>query len=95
MTNTIIIFPSLKSNLSETVFGGGLSRNDVDSFINDLPSYAIDEFREKLEPHIDQPASNELPEDSGAIVGAYTKEEAAPWITEYHEAMRGVPKAGG
>ena len=88
-----ILYPSQKSNLSETIFEGGLSRDDVDSFINDLPGYAVDEFRRKLEPHIDKPARNELPEGSGAFTGAYTEEEAKRWIAEYEEAMRGVPKA--
>ena len=95
LTNIIIIFPSLESDLSETIFEGGLSRDDVDSFVNDLPGYAVNEFRRKLEPHIDRPPSHELPEGSGAIVGTYTREEAGQWIAEYREAMRGVPKAGG
>ena len=92
--NIIVMYPSQESDLSETIFEGGLSRDDVDSFINDLPGYAVDEFRRKLEPHIGKPASHELPENSGAITGAYTAEEAARWIAEYEEAMRGVPKAG-
>ena len=33
----------------------------------------------------------ELPENSGAITGAYTAEEAEQWIAEYNEAMSEVP----
>ena len=95
LAHGILIFPSLESDLSGTTFEGGLSRDDVDSFVNDLPGYAVDEFRRKLEPHIDRPPSHELPEGSGAIVGTYTREEAEPWIAEYEKAMRGVPKADG
>ncbi len=48
-------------------------------------------FLEALEPHIDQPVSHELPEDSGAITGAYTEEEAEKWIAEYEAAMSEIP----
>ena len=49
-------------------------------------------MRKTLEPHIDQPISHELPENSGAVTGAYTKEEAEKWITEYEAAMSKVPR---
>ena len=35
---------------------------------------------------IDQPISNESPEDSGAITGAYTKEDAEEWIADIRES---------
>ena len=43
--------------------------------------------------HIDQPASYELPENSGAITETYTAEEAKQWIVEYNEAMSNIPQA--
>ena len=49
------------------------------------------ELRDELIPHIDRPPSHELPENSGAITGAYTAEEAEQWIAEYNEAMSEVP----
>ena len=45
------------------------------------------DLRERLEPHIDKPASNELPENHKVITEAYTKEEAEKWIAEYEKAM--------
>ena len=49
-------------------------------------------LREKLTRHLDKPKSNKLPENSGAITGTYTEEEAEKWIAEYNEAMSSVPK---
>lgn len=71
------------SDLSGVIFAGGLSREDVNSFVKDLADDEAKRLQDKLEPHIDQPESNELPEDSGAITGTYTKEEAEQWIDEY------------
>ena len=39
-----------------------------------------------LEPHIGRSESHELLQRRGAIVGAYTEEEADQWIAEYNEA---------
>ena len=82
-----------ESDLSRAVFAGSLSREGVDFLVQGVPGGAVDVFRRELEPHIGKPASNELPEGSGAITGAYTEEEAERWIAEYEEAMRGVPEA--
>ena len=82
-----------ESDLSEVMFTGGLSRGDVDSFVGGVPDEVANKLRGRLEPHIVKPASYEPPEGSGAILGTYTAKEAARWIAEYEEAMRGVPKA--
>ena len=81
-----------ESDLSDLLFEGGLSWEDLDSLLEGLSEEKTNELREKLEPHIDQPMSYGLPEDSGAITGAYTKEEAEEWIAEYEKAMSEVPK---
>ena len=81
-----------KSDLSGSIFEGGLSQEDVDSFVKDLSDEKANTLREKLTPHIGQPESNHLPEDSCAITGSYTKEEAEQWIAEYEQAMSEVPK---
>ena len=73
--------------LSEVIFSGGLTQEDVDSLAEGLSNEKANELRKKLESHIGQPESNELPEDSGAITCSYTKEEAEQWIAEYKEAM--------
>ena len=76
-----------ESDLSGVTFAGGLSRENVDSLVQDLPDEEAKELRKKLEPHVGTPASRyEPPEDSGAIVGSYTAEEADRWIAEYNEA---------
>ena len=76
-----------ESNLSEVIFAGGLSQDDVDSLVKGLPNEEAKELREKLEPHIDKPKSYELPENSGAITGTYTEGEAEQWIAEYESAI--------
>ncbi len=81
-----------ESDLSGIIFAGGLSQEDVDSLVEGLPDDQEKELREKLTPHIDKPESNELPEDSDAITGSYTEEEAKQWIAEYEEAMSEVPR---
>ena len=83
---------SQETDLSDAIFAGGLTREDVDSFVEGLCDEKANELREKLEPHIDKPMSYGLPEDSGAIIGTYTEEEAEEWIAEYEKAMSEVPK---
>ena len=81
-----------ESDLSNAIFAGGLSQEDVNDLVEGLSDEKANELREKLESHIDQPIRNELPENSGAITGAYTKEEAEQWIAEYEKAMSEVPE---
>ena len=72
-----------KTNLSGAIFAGGLTKGVVNSLVEGLSDEKVNELRERLEQHIDKPKSNELPENSGAITGAYTREEAEQWIAEY------------
>lgn len=80
-----------ESDLSGVVFAGGLTREDVDDLVVGLSGKRAKDLRIKLEFHIDQPASHGLPPDSGAITGAYSKEQAEEWIAEYEAAMAEVP----
>ena len=80
------------SDISGMLFVGGLSRENVASFVEGLSEEKVNELREELEPHVGRESSNELPEDSEAITGAYTEEEAERWIAEYEEAMLEVPE---
>ena len=82
-----------KNDLSEVTFTGGLIREDLDYLVKDLSDEKAGLLRAKLERHIDKPASNQLPEGSDVITGAYTEKEAEQWIAEYEEAMAEVPKA--
>ena len=81
-----------ESDLSEVIFSGGLSREDVDSFAEGMTDKEAKELRQKLESHIGQPTSHEPPEAGDVITGSYTREEAEQWIAEYENSMRGVPK---
>ena len=81
-----------KSDLSGAIFEGGLSREALDSLVEGFPDKRAKELREKLESHIGKPISYQLPQDSGAITGSYTKEDAEKWIAEYNKAMSSVPK---
>ncbi len=81
-----------ETNLSEVIFGGGLSREDVDSLVKGLPAEKAKELRERLTLHVGEPESHELPQGSGAITGTYTAEKAKQWIAEYNKAMSEVPE---
>ena len=76
-----------KSDLSRVISAGGLTPEAVASIGQSLP----DEQAKKLKAHIGPPESRVfgLPENSGAIRGKYTKEDAARWIAEYKTAVSG------
>ena len=79
-----------ESDLSEAVFAGGITQEAVDSIVKGLSDEKAEELRKELEPHVDLPISHQLPENSHAITGAYTAEEAEQWIAEYNAAMSEV-----
>ena len=81
------------SDLSGVIFESGLSREVVDTIVEGLSDESATFLRGRLEPHIGKAPSHELPEDSGAITGVYTVEEAEQWIAEYEKATSEVPKA--
>lgn len=82
------------SSLGGAIFAGGLSQEDVDSIVEDWPDEKAAKLRELLEPHIDRPAIREPLENSGALTGTYTAEEAEQWIAEYEEVMSVFNEAG-
>ena len=75
------------SDLSGVIFEGGLSQEDLDSFVEGLSDRGAERLREKLMPHVDKPISHQLPENSGAIIEAYSAEEVEEWIADYKKAM--------
>ena len=81
-----------ESDLSGVTFTGGLNQEYVDAITKDLPDPQTRELQVNLQLHINRIPDNQLPENSGAITGTYTKEEAEEWIAEYDEAMSEVPK---
>ena len=84
---------SQENDLSEATFTGGLSRETVDALASIMHDEAAGELQQALEPHINQPETHELPRHSGAIVGAYTAEDAEQWIAEYEKTRGKNPKA--
>ena len=83
-----------ESTLDGAIFAGGLTQEDVDSIGTGLSDEEAKKLRENLAEHIGGQKSCELPENSGAVTGAYTKEEAAQWIAEYKEAISVVSGSG-
>lgn len=78
--------------MSGAILGGGLSQKDCDSCVKGLTDGVAKKLRKDLEPHIGQPENNQLPQESGAITGSYTKEEAEKWIAAYKKSMSEVPE---
>ena len=74
------------SDLQGAIFFGGLSRVVLDSLVEDLHDEIANHLRHKLMPHVDKPLSHQLPENSKAITGTYSAEEAEEWIAEYRKA---------
>ena len=84
------------NDFTNVTFSGGLSADQVEEIIASMPSgvgsVEKEELKSRLSRHIDQVPSNKLPENSRAITGKYSKEEAQQWIKEYNKAMESVPK---
>ncbi len=80
-----------ESDVSRLVFGD-IEPAGVDLVFEGVSDEKKKLIRERLRPHIGKPMSYGLPEDSDAITGAYTEEEAEKWIAEYEKAMPEVPK---
>ena len=81
------------SDLTGIIFAGGLREKDLEVLCEGLSDYQAKVLRKKLTPHIGQPASHELPKNSGAKTGTYTQKEAKRWIAEYNRAMRKASRA--
>ena len=80
-----------ESELSEVIFAGGLTQEDVNFSVEGLSAEAATKLCEKLTPHINQEVSCVLPADSGAITEPYTKEDADRWIAQYSKATSATP----
>ena len=80
-----------ESSLSRVFFSGGINKNTVDRSCKNLSDENERLLRQDLKHHIDKQVSYEPPENSGAITGAYTKEEAEKWIADHKNAMSKVP----
>ena len=74
------------SILTGTIFSGGLQKKGLDILCKGLSADHAKALRAELTPHVGKPISNKLPEDSWAITGSYTEDEAEQWIKEYREA---------
>ena len=68
----------------------GIIQGGVDRLVEGLSPEKAKILQQILAPHIGNPLSYELPENSCAITGAYTEEEAEKWIVEHEEAISEV-----
>ena len=75
-----------ESDLSGVIFAGGLSQEELESFVGELSNEEAKGLRETLMPHVGKSPSHRLPENSKAITGTYSAEEAEEWIAEYRKA---------
>ena len=79
------------SDLTGIIFSGRLQEEDLDTLCEDLSDDLAQVLREKLNPHVGQPARPTSPRDAKA--SAYTQEEAEQWIAEYNKAIKEAPSA--
>ena len=79
-------------SLQGVIFSGGLSQENVDSLVEGMSDEKANMLRRKLRSHIGQQESNQLMENSGAIIGSYTAEEAEKWIAEFKKAVPEIPE---
>lgn len=83
-----------ESDLSRTIFAGGLDPSDMHWINRDATNYSVNvglAFARGPDAHFNQPPEYGLPENRHAVTGVYTEEQAEQWIAEYEEAMSGVP----
>ena len=83
------------SDLTGVTFAGGLILEDVDSICKEFSDATANQLRRDLQAHLGKPESHDLPKDSGAYTGKYTKEDAAQWIAEYKTATSAVSRSEG
>ena len=76
-----------ETDLSEVLFGG-IEQKEVDDLIKGLSPGTAEVLRINLKLHIGKLPSKKLPENSGAITGSYTEEEAKKWIAEAADPRR-------
>ena len=76
-----------QSDLSGVVFAGGLTQKSLATLLAGFSDNAATKLRTKLVPHVGKSVNHQVPENTGAITGSYTKKEAEQWIAEYNEAM--------
>ena len=81
-----------ESDLAGIIFAGGLTEGNLDSLVEGLPDDSVATWRAILTPHVGKQRNHELPANSGAITGSYTRQEAEQWIAEYNEAMGESPR---
>jgi len=77
------------SDLSEVIFSGRLFPEDIDSIVEGFSEEDAQRMRERLQLCVGEPLSHEPLQGSGAVIRAYTKEEAEQWIAEYRTATSG------
>ena len=84
-----------ESDFTNVVFSGGLDAGKVKEIIASMPAGMEDEIKKemkkRLNEHVDKEVSNKLPDNSGAITGAYNKDKAEEWIADYEKSTSHQP----
>ena len=84
------------SDFTNVVFSGGLDGSQVKKVIENMPLASPEDKRkmeDKLNRHVNKRVSHKLPNNSGATIGTYTKNDADTWIREYEEAKDFSPQS--
>ena len=69
-------------------FGGAIEDGGAQELAAELPSeHARQVFWTQIGPHLDLSACHRVPQEAGAILGAYSREEAEAWIAEHDFEM--------
>ena len=84
-----------KNDFTNVVFSGGLDAERIEKIIASMPAGMEDERKEemknKLNERVDEEAASELPDNSGAIIGKYTEDDAEKWIADYEKSTNHQP----
>lgn len=77
------------TELEEVTFEEGLNEKDIHDFRDAMPSETATRLANKLRFHLDnnKSATYQLPEKSGALIGACSPDNAVEWIARYPERL--------
>ena len=86
-----------RSDLSNVVFSGGVTDENVEALTSGLSDEWATQLRARLAPHVGEQPSSKPPD--GVTTGAYAEAQAKNWIAEYERVVvaphRGAGRKGG
>ena len=81
----ILDYGGRHTDISNVVFGGGISREYIDEVAGLTIERLGDLWQAKMTKHIGKAKVHEVPEECELKIGSYTKEDAEKWIADYEE----------